>query len=77
MHEGGHDNRADETRSRTVEIDNVDPACAGGCETSRELGRFPVFRHAGIVALLETNCFSAEQVDRRDYLHCCDVMLVC
>ena len=62
MHQRAHDDRADETRSRPVEVDHVEPACAFGCEPSGELGRFPVLRHAGVVALLEADSFSAEQV---------------
>ena len=77
MHERGHDDRADETRARAVEVDNVDPARACGCETSGELGRLAVFGHTGVVALLEADGFPAEQVDRGDYLHLLRVMLVC
>ena len=77
MHECAHDDWADETRSRAVEVDDVDPACAGGREASRELGRLAVFRHTFVVALLEADGFPAEQVDCGNYLHCCDVMLIC
>jgi hypothetical protein len=70
VHERGHDNRADQTRSRTVEVDDMNPARAGGCETGRELGGLAVLGHAGVVPALEADSFPAEQVDRGDYLHC-------
>jgi hypothetical protein len=77
MHERAHDNWADETRARTVEIDHVNPARAGGRKTGRELGGLPILAHAVVVALLEAHRSPAEQVDCGDYLHCFDVMLLC